>query len=140
MLPQVIKRFIQFGLVGASGVFVDMGILFVLADSLMLGWNLSLSKVLAAETAILNNFLWNELWTFRDLAAGQAGWHRRAGRLGRFNLICLVGIALNVLLFNAQVHLLHMNVYVANLIAILLVSIWNFWMNLTFGWGKPARA
>ena len=136
----MIKRFIQFGLVGASGVFVDMGILFVLADPRMLGWGLSWSKALAAETAILNNFLWNDLWTFRDLATGQAGWHRRARRLGKFNLICLVGIALNVLLLNVQVHLLQMNLYVANLIAILLVSIWNFWMNLRFGWGKPPRA
>jgi dolichol-phosphate mannosyltransferase len=134
----VIKRFIQFGLVGASGVFVDMGILFVLADPQMLGWGLSLSKALAAETAILNNFLWNDLWTFRDLAAGQAGWHLRVRRFGKFNLICLLGIALNVLLLNVQVHLLQMNVYVANLIAILLVSVWNFSMNLTFGWGKPA--
>jgi dolichol-phosphate mannosyltransferase len=135
----MIRRFVQFGLVGASGVVVDMGILFVLADPRMLGWGLSVSKALAAETAILNNFVWNDLWTFRDLSAGQAGWHRRAQRLGKFNLICLVGIALNVLLLNVQVQRLGMNVYLANLIAIGLVSIWNFGMNLTFGWGKPRR-
>jgi dolichol-phosphate mannosyltransferase len=133
-----LKRFLQFGLVGATGVLVDMAILFLLADPRMLGWGLSLSKSVAAETAIVNNFLWNDLWTFRDLAAGQANWRGRLQRFGKFNLICLAGIGLNVVLLNAQVRLLQMNLYAANLTAILLVSLWNFWMNLKFGWSKPA--
>jgi hypothetical protein len=29
-----------------------------------------------------------------------------------------------------------MNVYLANLAAIFLVSVWNFSMNLRFGWGE----
>ena len=28
-----------------------------------------------------------------------------------------------------------MNVYVANLVAIVIVSLWNYFMNLRFGWG-----
>ena len=57
----------------------------------------------------------------------------------KFNLICLAGIGWSVLLLNAQVTWLHLNLYLANLIAIVVVSVWNFWLNLRFGWGatKP---
>lgn len=131
------KRYIQFGVVGASGVLVDMAVLFALADPLSLHWDLSLSKVLAAEAAILSNFTWNELWTFRDLAVGHTGCRARAERLGRFNLICAAGIGMNVLLLNLQVRGLGMSIYFANMAAILTVSLWNFGMNLKFGWPKP---
>src|SRR6266576_1156244 len=91
------RRFVMFCIVGGTGVFVDMGVLFLLADPHMLGWGLSVSKALAAETALVSNFVWNDLWTFRDIAVNQLGWRARASRFGKFNLICLVGIGLNVL-------------------------------------------
>ena len=71
---RTVSRFIRFGLVGGSGVLVDMGLLFVFADPRMLGWGLSISKTLAAEAAIVNNFVWNDLWTFRDRALIFPGW------------------------------------------------------------------
>ena len=60
-------RFLRFALVGASGVVVDMAMLFLLSDPRALGFGLTRSKVVAAELAIINNFLWNDAWTFRDL-------------------------------------------------------------------------
>jgi dolichol-phosphate mannosyltransferase len=60
-----LHQFIKFCLVGGSGVFVDMGVLFLLADPRCLGLNITLSKICAAEAAMINNFVWNELWTFR---------------------------------------------------------------------------
>ncbi len=131
---QTCKRLIRFGLVGASGVVVDMGMLFLLADPRMLGWALTVSKMFAAETAIANNFIWNDRWTFQDIAARQNGWGERTRRFGRFNLICLAGIGISVLLLDGQVHFLHLNIYLANMVAIFVASLWNFWMNLKFGW------
>ncbi|RME93467.1 MAG: GtrA family protein [Verrucomicrobia bacterium] len=132
-------RYVRFCLVGGSGVVVDMAVLWALADPANLGWNLSLSKALAAEVALLNNFVWNELWTFRGL--GGAGWRARLGRLLKFNLICAAGIGWSVLLLQLQVGWLGWNVYLANLIAIVLVSLWNFWLNLKLGWrAGPGRA
>ncbi len=135
-LAQSVRGFLRFGMVGATGVFVDMGMLFLLADNRMLNWGISISKTLAAETAIINNFIWNDLWTFRAASANAAGWKARSSRFAKFNLICLAGIGLSVLLLNAQVHLLSVNVYAANLIAIFLVSIWNFGMSAKFGWSR----
>jgi putative flippase GtrA len=128
------RRYVNFGIVGASGIGVDMAALFVLADPHMLHLNLSLGKALAAEIAILSNFIWNELWTFRDFAIADLTWRGRATRLGKFNLICLAGILLSVFLLNLQTRLFSVNMYVGNLIAIGIVSIWNFGMNQKFGW------
>ncbi len=139
-LGQNASRFIRFGLVGGSGVLVDMSLLFVFADPRMLGWGLSVSKAMAAEAAIVNNFVWNDLWTFRDRALNCPGWRLRASRFGRFNLICLAGIGLNVGLLNMLVHWAGLNIYAANGIAIIVVSLWNFAMNLRFGWSEvPGR-
>ena len=124
--------------VGGTGMLVDMGIIYLLASPFLLGWNLSLSKVIAAEAAIFNNFVWNDLWTFLGLAGSGHIRVERLARFGKFNLICVSGIALSVLLLNIQVHWLKINVYLANFISIVLVSVWNFFLNLRFGCNAPA--
>jgi dolichol-phosphate mannosyltransferase len=95
-------------------------------------------KVVAAEVALISNFIWNELWTFGDISAVQCHWSARLQRLAKFNLICAAGIGLSIIILNIQVRLFTVNVYVGNLIAILIVSFWNFGMNLKFGWNKSA--
>jgi dolichol-phosphate mannosyltransferase len=127
-----IGQFIKFCLVGGSGVLVDMTVLYLLADPTTLAWNLTAAKVCSAEVALLNNFLWNEVWTFRYAAKrAKGGWMRR---LVGFHAICGVGIGLAVLFL----HLFHtglgLNVYLANLLAILLVTLWNFSINAAFNW------
>ena len=129
-----VKRFFKFGLVGFSGVFVDMVIFYLLSDASTLGWGLTRSKIIAAEVAVLNNFLWNDLWTFRDLAEQQFGLRKLIKRFVKFNLICLVGIGLNLIILNLLYNYLGVNKYIANLIAIAIVTIWNFWFNLKLSW------
>jgi dolichol-phosphate mannosyltransferase len=63
-----IGRLVRFGLVGLSGVFVDMTVFYLLSDPTTLALGLTRSKIIAAEVAIINNFLWNDHWTFGDLA------------------------------------------------------------------------
>lgn len=122
----------MFCLVGGIGILVDTAVLFVLADPRSFGWELSISKVVAAEIALVNNFIWNDLWTFRD-TLDQCRRRTFVSRFLRFNLICLAGIGINVLAINAQVHFAGINIYVANFIAVFFVSFWNFYMNLKFG-------
>jgi hypothetical protein len=55
-------------MVGGSGLLVDMGVLYLLADVSRLGLNITMSKICAAEVAMISNFIWNELWTFRQNA------------------------------------------------------------------------
>ncbi|MDX2098937.1 MAG: GtrA family protein [Leptolyngbyaceae cyanobacterium bins.59] len=129
-----VTRFLQFGLVGLSGVFVDMAVLYLLSDPSTLGWGLTRSKVIAAEVAILNNFLWNDVWTFRDISKRQPGWRKRLRRFLKFNTVCLIGLMMNVVLLNLFFNGLGMNRYWANLLAIAIVTLWNFWINLKLSW------
>lgn len=127
-------RFIRFGLVGLSGVFVDMALLYLLSDPSTLGLPLTRSKIIAAEFAIINNFLWNDRWTFADIANEQRQWHQRCKRFLKFNIICLGGLILNVLILNLIFNFVFANRYIANLIAIAIVTVWNFWINLKLNW------
>jgi dolichol-phosphate mannosyltransferase len=131
-------RFFRFAVVGSSGVVVDMGALFLLSDPSTLALGLTRSKIIAAELAIINNFIWNDAWTFRDLVGNQRGTGHRLRRFVKFNLICGAGLLLNVVLLNIQFNWLHMNRYLANLIAIGIVTAWNFWFNLKLSWRDTA--
>ncbi len=128
-----VERFLRFGVVGFSGVFVDMAMLYLLHDGIF-NFPLTRSKIIAAEVAIINNFLWNDYWTFGDISTRQRGQRKRLKRFLKFNLICLTGLILNVGLLNLLYNLLGINEYLANLIAIGLVTFWNFWINLKLSW------
>lgn len=127
-----IERFIRFGIVGFSGVFVDLGIFYLLREGLALG--LTRSAIISAEIAILNNFLWNDLWTFGDISRQQKGLKKQIKRFLKFNIICLAGLILNVLIVNLLYNVFDWNEYIAKLIAIAIVTIWNFWFNLKLSW------
>ena len=126
-----IARFFRFGLVGFSGVFVDLGVFYLLRSQDV---GLTSSAAISGELAIINNFLWNDFWTFGDISSLQPGKRQRIKRLLKFNIICLAGLALNVLIVNFLFNFLGINEYVAKLIAIAAVTVWNFWLNLKLSW------
>jgi len=128
------KRFIRYGLVGLSGVVVDMAFFYWFTEQV--GLSLVLSKVIAAEIAIISNFVGNDVWTFADITQRQSGWQPRLKRLLKFNLICLMSLALDVLLLQLFYHFIFNNSlkYLANLLAIGLVALWNFWINVKLSW------
>ncbi|MBD2440676.1 glycosyltransferase [Nostoc sp. FACHB-110] len=129
-----IRRFLRFGLVGLSGVFVDMAILYLLSDPSTLALPLTRSKIIAGEIAIFNNFLWNDAWTFADVSMQQKEWHHRLKRFLKFNIICLAGLVINVLVLNLVFNFVIPNRYIANLVAIAVATVWNFWVNLKLSW------
>ncbi|MGB3298640.1 MAG: GtrA family protein [Phormidesmis sp.] len=146
-----IRRLLRFGIVGFSGLFVDMAIFYLLRE--LIGLPLYLSTAVSIEVAIVNNFLWNDAWTFADLAQKQKGWGARLTRFYRFNLVCLTGAALQIgimamilavpavsqltelagrLITAAWTH--NADEYFAKVLAIVLVTLWNFWLNLKLSW------
>lgn len=131
------KRFVRFCLVGLTGVCVDMAFLYLLSDPAQLGWGLTRSKVIAAELAIVNNFVWNDLWTFGDVSAKQPNPRSRLRRFLRFNVVCTLGLLLNLILLNVMFNVFGWNRYVANAIAIGTVTLWNFWLNSRISWFQP---
>ncbi|MGB3292977.1 MAG: GtrA family protein [Phormidesmis sp.] len=146
-----IGRFLRFGVVGFSGLFVDIVVFYLLRE--LIGLPLYLSTALSIEVAIINNFFWNDAWTFADLAQQQKGWQARLRRFYKFNLVCLMGAFLQVgvmtlLLLLPAVQQLpdliaqfsavdwadNAHEYFAKMLAIALVTLWNFWINLKLSW------
>jgi len=127
-----IGRFLRFGLVGFSGVFVDLTVFYLLRTVIHLG--LTRSTILSAGVAIINNFLWNDLWTFSDISQRQRYPHQRFKRFLKFSAICLAGVILQALIINFLYNVLGINQYLAKLIAIAVATIWNFWINLKLSW------
>ena len=56
-----------------------------------------------------------------------------------FNAICGIGIGLSVLLLNLLYRVAGLNLYLSNLIAIGIVTVWNFGMNAKFNWRAPRK-
>lgn len=119
----------RFALVGAIGVAVNESILHVLHG--LAGLPLVLASVIATESAILGNYLGNELYTF----------HLRRlhlGRLLRFNAVALGGLVLTVGTLWLLQHLTPWHYLVDNLVAIAVGSAWNFAANFRWTWGPAA--
>jgi putative flippase GtrA len=77
-----VGRLVRFGIVGGSGVLVNMGCYAIFHD--LLGLFYQIARVLAIEVSIASNFALNERWTFRDRARG--GWGTYLKRLLIFHI------------------------------------------------------
>lgn len=127
----LISRFFRFAIVGFSGVIVDFGTFYLFHNSLSLA--LALSAILSTEMAIINNFFWNDIWTFGEVSFQQKT-SQKFQRFVKFNLICFVGLIFNSLIVNFLFYEFQVNEYIAKLVAIACVTLWNFWLNLKMNW------
>jgi putative flippase GtrA len=165
--PFFTPRFIKFGLVGASGVVVNMAVLWM---GLRLGLRSTAASAWAIEISILTNFVINEAWTFSELRPGTLG-----GRVLRFQLVSLVGAVMQfgVFLMGNIAALAWLEggsaveayfagaepawdrylrrpvvappevgawVYASQLVGIVVATAWNFLANLKWTWGRADQS
>lgn len=123
-------RFIKYGIVGASGVLVNQAGLFA-----GIGWfHLTEERalILGIELSIISNFILNNYFTFRDRK--KTRFFDLIYGLFLFHIISVVGAVINyavaVLLSNSY----GINIYWANMIGIIIATIWNFMLNLHWTW------
>jgi putative flippase GtrA len=64
MLKGIPIQFIKFCLVGSTGALIHLGLLYFLTEFLHI-WYV-LSAAMGFTVAVLNNFVWNKLWTFKN--------------------------------------------------------------------------
>jgi dolichol-phosphate mannosyltransferase len=57
-------RFVKFGMVGGSGVVVNVGMLHAFTAFAKMDYRIA--SIVAIECAVINNFLWNYFWTWKD--------------------------------------------------------------------------
>jgi len=125
-----VRRFIKFCLVGASGVLVNMGLLWLFTE--VVGLFYLVSAAIAIETSIINNFILNDIWTFRDRRA--PGMAARLVRLLKFNLVSAVGIGINMGVLWTCTEVLGIYYLLSNLCGIAAAMLWNFIINLSWTW------
>jgi dolichol-phosphate mannosyltransferase len=138
------RRFLKFGVVGASGTAVNLGVLYLSQEYLFTAiispaTRLNASLACAIFLATINNFIWNRKWTWRDRR------HHHDGKpvvlqFFQYALACWFSIALQALF--TKILAVHIYYLTANLFAILLASVFNFIANdlWTFAHRKPRAA
>jgi len=84
------KHAVQYYMVGASGVLVNLGILYFLAD--ILGFWYVASQIVAISISITTNFFFNRYWTFRGSIEDQ----RNSVMYVKFIIISAVGMAIQL--------------------------------------------
>jgi putative flippase GtrA len=110
------RRWLKFNAVGMIGAGVQLSVLAVLTA---LGVQYLIATALAVECAVLHNYVWHTRWT----------WKGRAGSLWRFHLANgLVSVVLNLIWMSVFKGWLGLPVVAANLLAIALTSVVNFFL------------
>ena len=127
------KRVFKFGLVGLSGILVNMGVLFYLKE--FVGLDLMIAGLISVELSILNNFIWNDLWTFKSGVQQQkisSRWHR----LVLFHIVSAVPLIINLGLLYLFTNGFNIYYMTSNLYGIVAAFAWNFLVNRRMTWTR----
>ena len=120
----MIVQFIKFCLVGGSGVFVDFGITWFFKEICHI--NKYIANSIGFVCAATSNYLLNRIWTLESHDPEIA--MQYAPFIGK----SVIGLLINnaaIYLFNDK---LKFNFYFSKLLAIGIVTFWNFFMNYFF--------
>ncbi|AAL80182.1 dolichol monophosphate mannose synthase [Pyrococcus furiosus DSM 3638] len=106
-----IDRIVKFSIVGLSGILVNEGFLWLFVN---LGIPKEIAVIPAVELSILNNFFWNDIWTFKDIRRGSI-----FSRLLKFHIAALSGAVVNFIVYWILLFL-GIHYLIANLVGIVL--------------------
>ena len=114
-------KFVKFCIVGFSGMIIDFGTTWLLKEKVKINKYIANSSgfILAATS----NYLLNRFWTFQS-----ANSHIATEYLS-FMVISIVGLGINNLVLYLFTEKVKFNFYFSKLLAIGVVTIWNFFMN-----------
>lgn len=117
----IIIKFLKFCAVGFSGMLIDFGTTWLLKEKVRI------NKYIANSTGFIlaatSNYIWNRVWTF------QSENDQIAVEYLSFILISVAGLGINNFVIFMLNDKLKINFYLSKLIAIGVVTIWNFLMN-----------
>jgi len=117
------RIFIKFGIVGATGVVVNLGLFTLLLE---MGMNKFLASPIAIETSIVTNFLLNNYWTFR--------WRKTKDRVRikglKFNAVSLASLGVSYATFVAfSAAFPALPPQVPQLVGIIPATLMNYFLN-----------
>lgn len=117
-----LRRFIKFGIVGVSGLGVNMLGLWLAYD--VLGLTLYLASPLSIVVAIFSNFVLNDMWTWRENRDSRHYAYRH--RVARYYLSASLGALINYVILLLLTKTFGMNYLLSNLIGIFAGMFSNF--------------
>src|SRR5262249_40371829 len=88
-----------------------------------LGWQIWVANIPAYSAGIVNNYLWNRLWTF-----GHVERRNMLHQGGQFVVVSLIGLVVNTVILQLATHA-QVPYLIAFLLAAGIVSAWNFAAN-----------
>ncbi len=124
-------QLIRFCLVGASGYVVNLAVYTLLLK--VVGVHYLLAATGSFLVAVTSNYTWNRLWTFR----GQRGHVAYQGL--RFLVVSTIALAANLAILALLVDTFDVGKVLAQAIAIVLVTPWNFVGNKLWSFGNGSR-
>lgn len=131
-----LRRFIRFGLVGLSGVGVNMGTFWLFTR---IGHVKDLvALIIAYIAATLSNFILNDIWTFRDKRV--TGVRATSMRAVKFALVSGVAVGLYYAVYTPLTRVAGVYDLLALAIAIGVGLVWNFTANVLWTWKKAGGA
>ena len=119
-------RFVKFAIVGGSGLLVNMFFLWFLKE--IAGLYYLFASIIAIELSVLNNFVWNNFWTWGDRQKVE-GWDYLR-RLVKYNLsVSVAAVIGNIAVLAALKEIFGWNYLLANLIGIGIGMVINLVIN-----------
>ena len=119
-----ILKFLKFGAVGFSGVFVDFGVTYLFKEIIKI--NKYVSNAIGFICAATSNYILNRIWTFQSDNADVAT------EYGKFMLVSAIGLGINSLTLYILTDKFKWNFYLSKIFAIGMATLWNFFANLLF--------
>jgi dolichol-phosphate mannosyltransferase len=121
-----IIRITRFMVVGLSGIFVNLLVLYSLVEGT--GMNYIIAGFFAIEASIISNFYFNDRWTFSDLRNSKL-----ITRIYRFHAVSFVGMLINVAVLAI---LTYFGIWymLSQVIGIFVAFSWNFIGNRRKTW------
>ena len=119
------SKFLRYGIVGCTGLIVDMGIFYMLHE--MFEVNYIITNIISSTFGVINNFILNSLFTFKVK-------DKLFQRFVSFYLIALVGMALSSGLLVLMIDGFKMESMISKMISVLIVAVIQYFLNkkLTF--------
>jgi len=117
-------RLLKFGAVGASGVIVNMGALYLLTEFARIPY--FIGSLIAIELSILTNFWMNLIWTWKDRSEAGTLWTK----LWRYHVGAgLTAFLGNYLILIGLTGLFGINYLLSNLVGIGVGTLGNYVIN-----------
>ncbi len=125
----IMPDYYKFAVVGTSGVLVNLGVVWLLSYVLSLPH--FIASIIGIETSLTNNFIWNDLWTFRKRRSGKRWW-----RFLKYHASTAVGTLAQYVISQLAYYLILKESLISQALGILVGFIANYLISKKYVWSQ----